>query len=197
MAQDPSGKRGGKQAADLNVCFFPYLKEFIVLDTRADMPGGPTVRPMHADDVYDDRFYRALQEDFADLLRDRDQPFATLMALSTNVERVMRERGMQALLEAVGRVVPIGESPTVAIVVFAGPLLNADDDQLRGLLRRLLPDSELQPLIAQAMEAVRPLIARQRQEDERLQRERTHRSLLRGDEGFFTLWQRPPEESGS
>lgn len=197
MTEERQNRRGQDQQADLTFCFFPHLKDFLVIDTRADLPNGPAVHELNADEVYNDRFYRDLEAGFSDLLRDREEPFATLMALSVHVEEMMRERGMEALLEVVARTFPIGKPPQIAIVVFAGPLLNADEGQVRDALERLFPKGALGALSAPTSQKLLSLLARERERTQQRQREQVQRGLLQGNEGFLTLWQRPPEQGSN
>ncbi|MSQ12655.1 MAG: hypothetical protein EXR47_00630 [Dehalococcoidia bacterium] len=196
MANEREGRRGEEQA-DLTFCFFPHLKDFLVVDTRADLPNGPAVHEFNAADVYNDRFYRDLEAGFSDLLRDRDEPFAALMALSVHVEEMMRERGMDAMLEVVGRTFPISKPPQISIVVFAGPLLNADDGQVRDALERLFPKGALGALFMPTSQKLLSLLARERERTRDRRREQAQRGLLQGNEGFLTLWQRPPEQGAN
>jgi hypothetical protein len=184
---------GPVEQADLSFCIFPHLKDYVVLDTRKSLADGPQVHVFSADEVYDAAFYRSLERGFSELLHERDQPFVTLMSLSANVEAMMREQGMQAMLRALGERAPVEEPPEVAIVIFAGPLLESTHDQVRAVVARLVGPLAMQDFVTRATDMLVKLATQEREVSRRDRDEHVQRGLVEGNEGFMTLWERPKE----
>ncbi|MSQ11628.1 MAG: hypothetical protein EXR48_02855 [Dehalococcoidia bacterium] len=193
MAEEHEEERSQAQRADLTFCFFPHLKEFLVIDTRPELPNGPQLQTFSTDEVYNEEFYHGLVESFARFLRHRDYPLLMLMGLSTNVEQMLRERGMETLLAALNKRTSVARPPQIAILMFAGPLLNAEEHQVHNILAKVFPSGTADTALADTTKRVTGLLAQERAQGQREQQERLRRGLMEGDGGFLTIWERPPE----
>lgn len=134
--------------AEIMLCIFPHLKEFVVVDARPDRPGGPTVLNLSLSNVLGDKFFADLESDFSKIIRRHDIGFLELMAIPQQVEAVIRSVSHRRIVEELGLPEPVsGDQPgSVGVLFFAGSLLGFDSDQLRGALREMF-SSKLGPIV--------------------------------------------------
>ena len=61
----PDGER-----PDIQLCVFPHLKEFLVIDLRESLP---QISLLNATDVFTDDFFQSVEEDFSQAIRNRNR----------------------------------------------------------------------------------------------------------------------------
>ena len=181
-----------QRVAELTLCFFPHLSEFIVVDARAGLPGRPKVIVLRAQDVLDTDFYSRVEADFSQLLHRTEQPFLRLMGLPQEVEGLIRMHGLRAILEQLGD--PAGSkaeelNSTVAVFFCAGPFLALEGDHMRKAIRNMFGTQ----LSGESLDAcVDALVRLADQERAALDQApgADLSELIRGDnERYATLWQ--------
>jgi hypothetical protein len=181
-----------QRVAELTLCFFPHLPEFVVVDARAGLPLRPRVTVLRAEDVLDADFYKQVEADFSQLLRRTEQPFLKLMGLPQEVEGLVRMHGLRAILERLGD--PAGSkaadlTSTVAVFFCAGPFLALEGDRMREAVKNMFGTQ----LSGEALAACANAIVRLA-DQERLALGQAPSAdlsdLIRGDnDRYATLWQ--------
>ena len=129
----------GHERADVNLCIFLHLSEFLTIDLRWETP---RVVVLSASDVLDNRFFSKVEEEFSQALREpAEYPFAKLMDLPLRLEEHVRETGMLAILEKLEGPGNGFEAPTVAIFVIAGASLEISAQELAVASRALVGEA--------------------------------------------------------
>lgn len=124
---------------DITLAIFPHLREFIVVDTR-----GPhaTVALLSTEEVFTDDYYRAVESEFASVLREgNERPFLHLMHLPNQVDDLVRGVAMHFILERLGvDVHDESNLPEVVVFVISGPTLAIPADQVVAGFSEMLSD---------------------------------------------------------
>jgi hypothetical protein len=90
----------GGRSPDIQLCIFPHLKEFLVIDLR-ERPS--RVSLFHTEDVFVEEYFKIVEADFAEVLReDTDFPFSHLIDLPLRLEEIMRDTAMTVILGKLG-----------------------------------------------------------------------------------------------
>ena len=182
-SQLPDGQR-----PDIQLCIFPHLKEFLVVDLREDPK---RVLLMNTGDVFVDEFFKSVEAEFSEVLREETAfPFSLFINLPLRLEEVMRETAMTFILDRLD--IQLGdeeEIPNVVVFVISGGALTSRADQVLDGLRELL-----KPFIGEgALDDWEETIARLVSEEKRALHQETMHDLsdaLRGDSpDYFTLWE--------
>ena len=182
-SQLPDGQR-----PDIQLCIFPHLKEFLVVDLREDPK---RVLLMNTGDVFVDEFFKSVEAEFSEVLREETAfPFSHFINLPLRLEEVMRETAMTFILDRLD--IQLGdeeEIPNVVVFVISGGALTSRADQVLDGLRELL-----KPFIGEgALEDWEETISRLVSEEKRGLHQETMHDLsdaLRGDSpDYFTLWE--------
>ena len=66
MEQLFNPKLPGGGRPDIQLCLFPHLPEFLVIDSREE---NPCVLLLNTNDVFDEEFYRTVESEFSETLR--------------------------------------------------------------------------------------------------------------------------------
>ena len=130
----------GRGTADITLCIFPHLREFIAIDAREDRPGGPAVLSLSISNVLGEDFFSKVEKDFSKLIRRHDVGFLELMSIPQQVEAVVRANSLKRIIAELGINVPDDANDpggTVGVLFFAGSLLSFEQDQLREATREL------------------------------------------------------------
>ena len=130
----------GRGNADITLCIFPHLREFIAIDAREDRPGGPAVLSLSISNVLGEDFFSKVEKDFSKLIRRHDVGFLELMSIPQQVEAVVRANSLKRIIAELGINVPDDANDpgcTVGVLFFAGSLLSFEQDQLREATREL------------------------------------------------------------
>ncbi|MFQ5861419.1 MAG: hypothetical protein ACE5IG_07735 [Dehalococcoidia bacterium] len=175
--------------AELNLCIFPHLREFLVLDLRGEVP---RVETLHTDQVFGEEFFAQVEQAFSRLLREQaEYPFSHFIALPIRVEQLVRQQSLLAILSQLGITPsPEGELPSVTVFFISGPILTLDSERLAAAMESFLGSrldaQELREVVAK-LEA---LIAREKEALHRIERQDVQR-LVQGDSPqYFTLWEK-------
>ena len=182
-SQLPEGQR-----PDIQLCIFPHLREFLVVDLRED-PN--RVLLMDTAEVFVEEFYTSVEAEFSEILREETGfPFSHFINLPLRLEEVMRETAMTFILDRLD--VHLGdeeEVPNVVVFVISGGALTSHADQVLQGLRELLKANLGDATLDSWEETISRLVA----EEKRVLHEETMHDLsdaLRGDSpDYFTLWE--------
>ncbi len=176
------------ESTDINLWIFPHLKEFLTIDLRWDTP---TATVLNTADVFSEAFFTQIERDFGQMLREiADYPFAHLLDLPLRVEELVRETGMQSILERLGRRGKGDEYPTVAVFIVSGAALTMDAQQIDSAFRSILGDGADPALVLECSKLLERLIAEEHKVVKRIGRQELREALEEQSPNFFTLWER-------
>ena len=182
---------GRGEDSPLTLCIFPHLREFVVVDARADLPGRPRISTFDIDDVLGRTFYDAVEDGFASLLRQSENPFLGLMNISQEVEGLVRTHLLRAILSKVNDDLagePGETLGSVAVLFFAGPLLGLGERELSRSAREMFGHTLPEELAEACIEQMCDLAKREREAEASLSRTDLP-SLIRGEsDRYVTLW---------
>jgi len=183
---NPQLPDGGRP--EIQLCIFPHLPEFLVIDSRGD---DPQVMLLSTDEVFGEEFYRTVESEFAETLRSsREFLFSHFMNLPVSIEESVRDIAMTFILDRLGvQVDDEDDIPSVVVYVVSGGALTTQSEKilngLNDLIRRSSKSSESDrwtKTIADLVEretAIMQTVNEQQMED-----------ALKGDSpDYFTLWE--------
>jgi hypothetical protein len=178
--------------ADITLCIFPHLPEFIAIDARKDRPGGPAVLSLSIANILGEDFYKHVEHDFSELIRRRDIGFLELMAIPQQVEAVVRANSLKRIVAELGiNVSDDSNDPggTVGVLFFAGPLLALESAQLSQAVHELF-GKKLAPV---ALEQLKNQLFDLMEQERKLVRDTTQQDiagLITGNSGpYVTIWE--------
>ena len=180
---------------DLQFCIFPHLPEFLVFDARR---GEPQVRVMHADDVFGDEFFKAVEAEFSHALRHTGEyPFSHLMNITMHFEEIIREIAMSVILEHLGvrmhsepgAELTAADLPGVVVYVLTGGAVSAHSEVVLEALREVLERNGNKDSLPEWEGKLSDMMQRETQITQRLSRQELA-DAIRGDSpDYFTLWE--------
>ena len=190
MAELPSDPLPEEQA-ELSICIFPHLAEFLVIDARKENPQGPSLFQFTSEQVLDERFYKETESDFSQLLRQRDQPISYLIGIPQQLEETLKRKALEAILSALDGGAVTRLPNQLAVLICAGDILNMPVSQIAQVFEQLSGGEADPPLISQWTDEFEKLQARERQavKDRLEERSRLAVKPMHGE--FYTLWQNP------
>ena len=178
----------GGRSPDIQLCIFPHLKEFLVIDLR-ESPS--RVSLFHTEDVFVEDYFRIVEADFAEVLREEtDFPFSHLIDLPLRLEEIMRDTAMTLILRNLGvEVTDYDQIPNVVVFVISGGALTTHSDHVLEGLRELITAHGSDTAAADWEDTISRLVA---DEKKVLQQENLNElsEVMRGDPpNYFTLWE--------
>jgi len=178
---------GELSRGDVNLLLFPHLKEFLVIDLRGDHP---SVYVVHADDVFDRDFFNHLEHEFSKMLKEETEyPFSHLMGISMQVEELIRDLGMMAVLKQLKISESDDEQPLVAVFIMGGSALLSTDNGVGYIMSSLFDEAIDSALRASYSALISQFMSREQQVVEGLERSELREALEDESPNFFTLWQ--------
>ena len=119
---NPQLPGGGRP--DIQLCLFPHLPEFLVIDSREE---NPNVLLLNTDDVFNEEFYRTVESEFSETLRaSSDSLFSHFINLPVSIEESVRDIAMSFILDRLGvRVDDEDDIPAVVVYVVSGGALTS------------------------------------------------------------------------
>ena len=118
--------------ADVYLCLFPYLKQFLAFDARE---GQSRVMLLSVDDVLGEEFYRTVETEISEMLRESSEyPLAHLMNLPGQIEETVRGVAVTFILDRIGiRTNPEDPEDVMVFAVGGGGPAAPPDVALQGL----------------------------------------------------------------
>ena len=176
------------EKADISLCIFPHIGEFMVIDMRSS---NPQLVVLNTKDVFDDSFFDRIESAFSEALRKNiDHTFSHFLDLPIKLEELIRENGMIAILEHLGGKTINEDYPVISVFIITGAVLTMDYDQVQNALKALLGNQLDQPLLKQCMSQLNDLIEREYRVAKELSRNELEDALEDQSVNFFTLWDR-------
>lgn len=181
-----------QRGAEITLCLFPHLKEFLVVDTRKQLPDGPAVRLLSFKDVFNEEFMKSVEKGFSDLLRRKDVGLMEMIGMPQEVETLVRAESLKRVLHLMDAAAGISSARPVegiGVLFFTRGLLSIKPDQLEVAMRELfgsaLPPGQIGTLKS---ELARLIEAEKKAEEGAMQSEVSR--LITGKGGpFLTLWE--------
>jgi len=182
-AQLPGGER-----PDIQLCIFPHLREFLVIDLR---PQQPRVLLLNTADIFNGEFFRSVEAEFSQALREETEfPFAHLINLPLRLEEAVRETAMTFILDRLG-FHPDGEEqiPTVVVFIVSGGALAIHSERVLEGLRELLRDRSAVPTPSAWDQVLSRLVSEENEVLQKLNRVELTEAVSGDGPDFFTLWE--------
>jgi hypothetical protein len=183
---NPQLPGGGRP--DIQLCIFPHLPEFLVIDSREETP---KVMLLNTDDVFDEEFYRTVESEFSETLRSSSEfLFSHFMNLPISIEGSVRDIAMTFILDRLGvQVDDEDEIPSVVVYVVSGGALTSHSEKILDGLKDLI-DTSSRSLEAEHWEdTIADLVERESVIMQKVN-ERQMEDALKGDSpDYFTLWE--------
>ena len=178
----------GGERPDIQLCIFPHLKEFLVLDLRES---NPQVLLLNSGEVFVEDFFATVEAEFSQMLRaENDHPFAHLIDLPMLVDELVRNIAMTAILNRLGiHIHHEDQIPTVIVFIVSGGALSSQSDLVLDGLRNLLKEHSGDETVARWEGTISRLVA---EEGEVLQGQNQQEltAALGGEApDYFTLWE--------
>ena len=126
---------GGEQP-DIELCIFPHLKEFLVIDLR---DGTRRVQLLNTAEVFTDDFFNSVEHEVSHAVHDETEfPFAHLINLPLRLEEAVRGTAMTFILDRLGITPDTEPVPSVIVFIVSGGALGAQPELVLDGLTRLL-----------------------------------------------------------
>lgn len=178
--------------ADITLCIFPHLREFIAIDARKDRPGGPTVLSLSISNILGEDFYSKVEQDFSKLIRRHDVGFLELMSIPQQVEAVVRANSLKRIIAELGINAPADSNDpggSVGVLFFTGSLLGFELPQLKEATRELFGNKLSPDDIDQLNDQLFNLMTKER-ETIKATTEQDLAGLISGKGGpYVTIWE--------
>lgn len=173
---------------DIQLCIFPHLQEFLVIDLREN---DPQVLVLNTDDIFNEEFYRTVESEFSQALRPRSQFFFShLINLPVVMDETMRDIAMTFILDRLGvQVYDEDEIPSVVVYVVSGGALAAHTGKILEGLNDLI-HSSFDRLESDRWEnIISDLVARETAILKMLNEQQVAEALKSDSPDYFTLWE--------
>ena len=173
---------------DIQLCIFPHLPEFLVIDSRDDEP---QVLLLNTDDVFDEEFYRTVEAEFSETLRSSsDFLFSHFMNLPISVEESVRDIAMTFILDRLGvQVENEDEIPSVVVYVVSGGALTSHAQKILDGLKELIHTSFRGPELDRWGETIADLVERETVIMRKVNEQQMADALKSDSPDYFTLWE--------
>ena len=182
-SQLPGGGR-----PDIQLCLFPHLPEFLVIDSREE---NPRVLLLNTNDVFDEQFYPTVESEFSDALRgSSDFLFSHFMNLPVSIEESVRDIAMTFILDRLGVQVDSEEDiPAVVVYVVSGGALTSHAGKILDGLSDLIGSVSTVAEAGYWGNTLADLIQRETDIIQQVN-EQQMEDVLKGDSpDYFTLWE--------
>jgi hypothetical protein len=174
--------------ADIHVCIFPHMDEFILLDFRDDEH--PTYRVVPASELLTPQYYKEIEKEFHTFLYSGEAPFVNMMTLPQRLELFLRSQGMRRLTN----ILPTGaadasDEPRVSIFLASGPLVDMSNEDLVELLDNFFEDGPPKEFVKDYGATFLRLLEQERVRIKAQALDELRRAVKGQSNQFFTLWQ--------
>ncbi len=181
-----------KREASITLCLFPHLGEFIAVDTRKGLDGGPGVHVMSFEDVFTDDFRSSVELGFSALLRKQGIGLIEMIGLPQEVEALVRAESMKRIVRILNHAANTTSTDIgggIGVLFFARGLLSIAPDQLEAAMNDLFDQHLSEPQMSRLLKELERLIDEEQAQEGKIRR-REMAQLIKGEPGsFVTLWQ--------
>ena len=170
--------------AEIFVCIFPHLREFILLDVR-DMEK-PQSRVVAVEELLTPRYYEEVEREFSRMLRSGESPFLNLLQLPNRLEAHLRRKGMRAL----SQFVPGGdENQRLSVFLCDGPILAMSDEDISGMMETFFQGGPPASFVQEYGATFKHLLEQEKASIRAREQEELRRAVEGRSSQFYTLWQ--------
>ena len=183
---NPQLPDGGRP--DIQLCIFPHLPEFLVIDSRKE---NPQVLLLNTDDVFDEEFYRTVESEFSEALRSSNEfLFSHFINLPIIVEETVRDIAMTFILDRLGvQVDDEDEIPSVVVYVVSGGALAAHTERILEGLKDLIHSNFKDSESDRWEHTIADLVQREMTILKKLNEQQVAEALKGDSPDYFTLWE--------
>ena len=178
----------GDERPEIQLCIFPHLPEFLVIDSRQQ---NPQVMLLNTEDVFDEEFYRAVEAEFSETLRaSKEFLFSHFINLPITTEETVRDIAMTFILDRLGvQVDDEDDIPSVVVYVVSGGALTTHSGKILDGLNDLMQNSLESPESEEWRQTIADLIDRETIIMQKLNEQQMADSLKSDSPDYFTLWE--------
>ena len=178
----------GDERPEIQLCIFPHLPEFLVIDSRQQ---NPQVMLLNTEDVFDEEFYRAVEAEFSETLRaSKEFLFSHFINLPITTEETVRDIAMTFILDRLGvQVDDEDDIPAVVVYVVSGGALTTHSGKILDGLNDLIQNSLESPESEEWSQTIANLIDRETIIMQKLNEQQMADSLKSDSPDYFTLWE--------
>ncbi len=183
---NPQLPGGGRP--EIQLCIFPHLPEFLVIDSREETP---QVMLLNTDDVFDEEFYTTVEAEFSETLRSSSEfLFSHFMNLPVSIEESVRDIAMTFILERLGvQVDDEDEIPSVVVYVVSGGALTSQAGKILDGLKDLIRTNSKGPESDHWEHTIADLIERESVIMRKVNEQQMEDALKGDSPDYFTLWE--------
>ena len=178
----------GDERPEIQLCIFPHLPEFLVIDSRQQ---NPQVMLLNTEDVFDEEFYRAVEAEFSETLRaSKEFLFSHFINLPITTEETVRDIAMTFILDRLGvQVDDEDDIPSVVVYVVSGGALTTHSGKILDGLHDLIQNNLESPESEEWSQTIADLIDRETIIMQKLNEQQMADSLKSDSPDYFTLWE--------
>ena len=183
---NPQLPGGGRP--DIQLCIFPHLPEFLVIDSREE---NPQVLLLNTDEVFNEEFYRTVESEFSEALRSSNEfLFSHIINLPIVVEETVRDIAMTFILDRLGvQVDDEDEIPSVVVYVVSGGALAAHTAKILAALKELIHSNFKSSESSRWEHTIADLVEREMTILKELNEQQVAEALKGDSPDYFTLWE--------
>ena len=183
---NPQLPGGGRP--DIQLCLFPHLPEFLVIDSREE---NPNVLLLNTDDVFNEEFYHTVESEFSEALRaSSDFLFSHFINLPVSIEESVRDIAMSFILDRLGvRVDDEEDIPAVVVYVVSGGALTSHAGKILDGLSDLIRSASNGAESDYWSDTLADLVRRETDIMEQLNEQQMEEALKGDSPDYFTLWE--------
>ncbi|MBM3939870.1 MAG: hypothetical protein FJ318_03045 [SAR202 cluster bacterium] len=186
------------QPADLNICIFPHLREFLVVDARATVPGGPHTYLLSTEQVLDSNFYQGVERSVSEAIRDTPRTFADLGNMPQRVDDAIRDQALRAILRQIGSEEIVDneddDAPEVSVFLCVGAVLSMGAREIESTARAMLGGRAEDPTVNDCRQQFERLLAEERSHAKEEETDQARRAVEGDADFYFTVWTRAAEQ---
>lgn len=176
--------------AELNICIFPHLREFMVVDSRATVPGGPHTYLLDTEQILDSDFYSKVEASISEIIRDTPCTFSELGYLPQRMDDAIRENALSAIFSQVSGQAEADGLPEVSIFLCVGPALGMTHTQINEAVQGMLGENADAWTVKDSLEQLERLMGEERVLAKAEETEMTNQAISGDNEMYYTLWSR-------
>ena len=188
MEQLFNPKLPGGGAPDIQLCIFPHLPQFLVIDSREE---NPQVLLLNTDDVFNEEFYRTVESEFSEALRSSGEfLFSHFINLPITLEELVRDIAMTFILDRLGvQVDDEEEIPSVIVYVVSGGALATHTEKVLEGLKDLIHANSKGSDPGRWDQTVADLVEREIIILRELNEQQVEEAFKSESPDYFTLWE--------
>ena len=186
--QDNDSEYSSVHDADIHVCIFPHLDDFILLDYRDSEH--PTFRVVPASELLTPQYYQEIEKEFTRILYSGKSPFSNLMALPQRLEYFLRSQGLRRLSSILPPDANLhGDIPRVSVFLCGGAITAMGDEDLNALMDSFFEDGPAPLFIQEYTSTFLRLMEQERAGVRATELDELRRAVQGRSNQFFTIWQ--------